>query len=101
MGKVIHGELRKKFKFDPTNKLYMHQPESVLENETQKILSGFQIQADHLISARQPDLVIVNKKKENFAVPVDHRLNWRKTKKDKYLDIARELKKNYRTWKWQ
>ena len=38
VGKVIHWELRKKFTFDHTNKWYMHNPESVLENETHKIL---------------------------------------------------------------
>ncbi len=38
MGKVIHWELCKKFEFDHANKRYMHNPESVLENETYKIL---------------------------------------------------------------
>ena len=41
----------------------MHNPESLLENETQKPLWDFNIQTDHLISIRQPDLVIINKKK--------------------------------------
>ena len=40
----------------------MHNPESMLENETQKLLRDFEIQTDHLISARQPDLIIINKK---------------------------------------
>ena len=64
MEKVIHWELCKKFKFDHTNKWYIHNPESVLENERDKILWDFEIQMDHLISARWPDLVIVNKKRE-------------------------------------
>ena len=38
MGKMIHRELCKKLKFDHTNKRYMHNPESVLENETHKLL---------------------------------------------------------------
>ena len=42
----------------------MHKAESVLENETHKIPRDFQIQTDHLISARRPDLEIVNKKKK-------------------------------------
>ena len=42
----------------------MHNLESVLENETHKILWDYKIQTDHLISARRPDLVIVNKKRE-------------------------------------
>ena len=63
--KVIHWELCKKFKFEHTNKWYMHNPKSVLENEMLKLLWDFEIQTDHLISARRPDLVIVDKNKEN------------------------------------
>ena len=37
MGKVIHWELNKKFKFVHTNKWYMLNLESVLENEMHKI----------------------------------------------------------------
>ena len=42
----------------------MHNPEFVLENEKHKLLRDFELQTDHLILARQPDLVIVNKKSE-------------------------------------
>ena len=65
-----------------------------------KLLWDFKIQTDHLISARRPDIIINKKKKKrickivDFAVPADHRINLKKTeKKDKYLDLARELKK--------
>ena len=34
VGKVIHWELSKKLKFDPNNMWYMHNPESIQENET-------------------------------------------------------------------
>ena len=53
----------------------------------------------HLIPARRPDLVLINKKKRickivDFGVPADHRINLKESeKKDKYLDLARELKK--------
>ena len=101
LNKVIHLELCKKLKFDHTNRWYMHNPESVLENEMHKLLWDFQIQADHLLSVKWPDLIIINKKKKtwrnvDFAVPADHRVKWTENeKKDKYLDLARELK-----WKW-
>ena len=65
MREGIHWELYKKFKFDHTNKCYMNNPESILENETHKILCDFEIQTNHLISARQPDIEIVNKKREH------------------------------------
>ena len=58
VGKVIHWGLCKKFKFDHTNKWYLHNPESVLENETHKLPRDFEIQTDHLISVRRPDVII-------------------------------------------
>ena len=79
----------------------MHNPLSVLENDTHKLLWDFNIQTDHLISARRPDLIIIMKKKKkkickivDFAVPADHRIKLKEwEKRDKYLDLARELKK--------
>ena len=83
----------------------MHNPAPVLENDTHKLLWDFNIQTDHLIPARRPDLIIINKKKKkekkkkickivDFAVPADHRIILKESeKKDKYLDLARELKK--------
>ena len=43
VGKVIHWEMCKKFKYDHTDKWYMHNPASVLENDTHKILWDFDI----------------------------------------------------------
>ena len=91
----------KKFKFDHTNKRYMHKPALVQENDTLKLIWDFDVQTDHLISARRPDLIIINKRKKkriykivDFAVPVDHRIKLKEyEKKDKYLDLAREFKK--------
>ena len=66
MGKVIHREWCKKLKFDYTNKWYMRNPESVLENETHKLLCDFEIQTDNAISDRRPDLIVINKKREKL-----------------------------------
>ena len=41
----------------------MHNPAPVLENDTHKHLWDFNIQTDHLLSARKPDLIIINNKK--------------------------------------
>ena len=67
MGKVIDRELCKKLKFSHANKWYIHNPKSFQENEMHKILWGFKIQTDHLISAWRPDLVIVNKKNSGLC----------------------------------
>ena len=62
-------------------------------------LWDFNIQTDRLIPARRPDLIIINRKKRickivDFTVPADHRINLKESeKKDKYLNLARELKK--------
>ena len=61
VGKIIHWEMCKKFKFDHTNKWYMHNPAPVLENNTHKLQWDFDIHTDHLISTRRPDLIIINK----------------------------------------
>ena len=82
-----------KIKFEPTNKWYMHNLESVLENETQKLRWNFEIQIDHLISARRPDIIIINKR-EIICRIVDYRVKLKEMeKKDKYLDFSRGLKK--------
>ena len=44
----------------------MHSPEPVQKNETHKLIWDFEIQTDHLILARQPNLAIVKKKKKNL-----------------------------------
>ena len=87
-----------KIEIDHTNKWYMHNPASVLENDTHKLRWDFDIQTDHLISARRRDLIIITKKKRickivDFAVPADHRIKLKEWEKDKYLNFARELKK--------
>ena len=78
VGKVIHWEMCKKFKFGHTNKWYMHNPAPVLENDSDKLPWDFNIQTDHLIPARRPDLIIINKKKRAFA-KLSTLLFWRTT----------------------
>ena len=64
------------------------------------------IQTDHLSSARRPDLIEINQKKKkkrtckivDFAVQFVPRIKLKKCeKKDKYIDLARDLKKKYGT----
>ena len=62
LGKVIYRELCKKVKFNHSIKLYLHKPESVLENDVFKILKDFEIQTYDLISAKRPDLMSVDKR---------------------------------------
>ena len=92
----------------------MYNPASTLENETHKLRWDFDIQTDHLNSTKLPDLIIINKKKRtckivhfiisrdnkgyHFASSLffsrDNRVELKENKKkDKYFDLARELKK--------
>ena len=55
----------------------MHNLELVPGNHTYKLLWDFDVQMDHLILARRPDLIIINKTKRtskivDFAASVDH-----------------------------
>ena len=99
VGKVIHWEMCKKFKFHHSNKLYMHNPAPVLENNTHKLLWDFDIHMDHRIPGQNTRPTNNQQKKRNckivdFAVRADHRIKLKECeKKDKYLDLARELKK--------
>ena len=74
----------------------MHKPESILENKMYKILWDIDIQTNHKISARKPVPVLIKKKIKllYFVIQVDQRVKMKKSEKiDKYLDLARELKK--------
>ena len=68
-----------------------------MENEKCKILSDMTIQCDHVIEARRPDNVVVEKEK-NKAVIVDIASNWDRRvyekggeKIEKYQDLKREI----------
>ena len=98
LGKVVHWKLARKCNFEAGDKWYEHEPESVLENEDYKILWDFSIQTDHVIEARRPDLVVVDKKERSckiidFAVPGDSRIEKEKDKIEKYQELGRELQK--------
>ena len=59
--------------------MYEHESESVLQNKDYKILWDFSIQTDHVIEARRPDLVVVDKKETSlkitdFAIPGESRI---------------------------
>ena len=79
----------------------MHNPAFFLENDRHKFLWIFDMQTDHLISVRRPDLIIINKKKKkrickivDFTLSADHRIKLRECEKnDKYLDLSIKLEK--------
>ena len=57
----------------------MQKPNSAREKETHKILQDFEIQTDHPIPTKRPNLVLINKKKltchqMGFTTRVNHRV---------------------------
>ena len=70
--------MERKCNFEAGDKWYEHEPENVLENEDYKFLWDFSIQTNHVIEARRPDLVVVDKERSckiiDLAVPGDSRL---------------------------
>ena len=45
----------------------MTNPASIVENATHKLMWDFDIQKDHLTSARQPDLVLLDIKRRDLS----------------------------------
>ena len=68
VGKTIQKELCKRLKFDHTIEWYLHEQESIQENETHKIIWDFAIQTDHLILDRRPDPAFSNKKRKELVI---------------------------------
>ena len=98
LGKIVHWKLARKCNFEAGDKWYEHEPESVLESEDYKILWDFSIQTDHVIEARRPDLVVVDKRRTckiiDFAVPGYSRIDEKeKENTEKYQNLRRELQK--------
>ena len=66
----------------------MHNPAPVRENDAHKLLWEFDIQTDHLISARRPDLIRINKKEKrsckivDSAILADHRIKLKESEKN-------------------
>ena len=89
---------RKKFKFDHTNKWYMHNPDSDQEKMYKNPLGLWDTdgspnlaQMTWLRDSHQQKKK--KKKKGEHAVLFDHWVKLKKSEKDRYLDLARELKK--------
>ena len=95
--------------FDHTNKSYMHNPEFVLEYEAHALLWDFEIQTDHIISARQPDLKIVQKKKkkkksepaELWTLPFLLNAGWNGKKAKREIGTLTLLEEWKHYWTWR
>ena len=93
-------ELCQKFGLIDEVKWYYHKPARVVENDRIKILWDFNIQADHVIQHRKPDIVVLykNERKCHFidiAVPGDKRTELKEQEKIyNYTELRQEVKKS-------
>ena len=63
IARIVHLELCQKFGLVGNVKWYNHKPVSAVENDRVKILWDFNIQTDHVIQHRRPDIVVLYKNK--------------------------------------
>ena len=102
VAKKVHWDICKKNRLEHSEKWYGHASEGAVENEEIKVLWDINIQCDNLIEARQPDLIVIDKKEQkgiitDIAVPADVRVEEKETEKlEKYHDLKKEIR---RWWK--
>ena len=90
-------KLCEKLNLEKKDKRYKHAPDSVREKDEDKLLWDVNIQCDHVIEARRPDIVIVNKQERkctiiDIAIPADKRIGEKENEKvEKYQDLKREI----------
>ena len=99
VGRKIHWELRRKYGMPVTDRWYDNQQDTVTENDRCKLLWNFDVQTNHVIQARGPDVIAIDKEKKeckiiDFAMPYDSRVNAKEVEKiEKCQDLAREVQK--------
>ena len=97
VARIVHWALSKRFKVDVCCNYWNHKPQSVSENSRVKLLWDFNIYTDHVLSARRPDIVMIDKNNNtvtiiDISVPADSNVSSKESEKiDKYRDLAIEL----------
>ena len=92
----LHLELCQKFGLVGEAKWYNGKPASVVENDRVKILWKFNIQTNHLIQHRRPDIVVLYKTERkchriDIDVSGDKRIYFREQEKiDNYSQLSRK-----------
>ena len=99
IARIVHLELCQKFGLVDKVKWFNHKPAIVVENDRVKIFWDFNIQTDHVIQHRRPDIVVLYKNERkchliNIAVPGGKRIELKEQEKiDNYTELRQEVKK--------
>ena len=91
IARIVHVELCEKFGLVGEVTWYNHKPASVVENDRVKILWDFNIQTDHVIQHRRPDIVVLYKNERKCHL-IDIELK-EQEKIDNYTELRQEVKK--------
>ena len=97
VARIVHWELCGMYKVERGKNWYEHEPKAAIESDEVKILWDFNIQCDHVIEHRRPDIVVVDKKEKScqiidIAVPGDLRVHTKEEEKiENYGDLKREV----------
>ena len=97
--RIVHFYLCQKFGSVGEVKLYYHKLACVVENGRVKILWDLNIQTDHIIQYRKPDIVVLYKTERkchliDIAVPWDKTTEFKEQEKvDNYSEPRRKVKK--------
>ena len=96
LGKIVHWKLVRKCNFEAGDKWYEYEPESVLENEDNKILWDFSIQTDNVKEPQRLGLALVDKKSRtckiiDSAVPEDSRIEEKKKREDRRVSRSKNI----------
>ena len=86
VGRRVHWDVCKKYGIVVNDKWYQYEPGSVIENDKCKILWDFTVQTDHIIQARRPDMIVIDKETNkaqviDFAIPYDSRVDSKEMEK--------------------
>ena len=93
--RYVHWQFCEKLGFNRARLWYEYEPESLVENENSKILWNFTIQCDHMIEARRPGIVVVDKVKKgtmiiDVAIPGDTRVCDKEREKIKKRSLLKD-----------
>ena len=89
--------------FERAENWWEHQPEQAMENEDYKLLYDFNIRTDKKISARRPDIVVVDKNERRTTLidvecTRDENVEDKEIEKvNKYQDLKSELQRIWET----
>ena len=95
----MHWKILKHYNIKANDKKYVHQPETVTENEKVTILCDMQGHTDEKIKANKPDIIIKDKQEKtcmliDMAIPSDRNTSVKVAEKlSKYKDLEIEITK--------